>query len=213
MTEREWLGCNEPAMMLDLLWSKFSDRKLRLLACATLRLMEGVENEALALSCIKVCERYADAEASDEGMSEIRAIARKKWSRLHELNPSQAQEPWGLIAGAAYQLVRQDAWKSFVEVDTAAERSGVKAYQRAGLLREMFENPGQPPRFRAVWRTSTVLALAQAIYQERAFERLPILADALQDAGCDDPAILEHLRGENIHVRGCHVVDVVLGRE
>ena len=50
------------------------------------------------------------------------------------------------------------------------------------------------------------------IYQERAFERLPILADALEEAGCDDPDILSHLRGPGPHVRGCWALDLVLGK-
>lgn len=61
--------------------------------------------------------------------------------------------------------------------------------------------------------TSTVVALAEGIYQDRAFDRLPILADALEDAGCDDTDILTHLRGEGPHVRGCWAVDLVLGKE
>jgi hypothetical protein len=63
------------------------------------------------------------------------------------------------------------------------------------------------------WLTSTVIALAKGIEDERAFDRLPILADALQDAGCDNADILDHCRGPGPHVRGCWVVDLVLGKE
>ena len=63
------------------------------------------------------------------------------------------------------------------------------------------------------WLASLVLGLAQAIYDERAFDRLPILADALEDAGCTDAAILEHCRGPGPHVRGCWVVDLLLGKQ
>jgi len=62
------------------------------------------------------------------------------------------------------------------------------------------------------WLTSTVLALANGIYEEKAFDRMPILADALQDAGCDNEEILNHCRGESVHVRGCWVVDSLTGR-
>lgn len=63
------------------------------------------------------------------------------------------------------------------------------------------------------WRTTTALALARGIYDERAFDRLPILADALQDAGCDSDDILNHLRGPGPHVRGCWALDLALGKE
>ena len=61
------------------------------------------------------------------------------------------------------------------------------------------------------WRTSTAVALAEAIHADRAFDRLPLLADALEDAGCDHPDVLAHCRGPDPHARGCWVVDLVLG--
>ncbi|MBY0395592.1 MAG: hypothetical protein K2X91_03865, partial [Thermoleophilia bacterium] len=89
----------------------------------------------------------------------------------------------------------------------------------AGLLREIVGNPFTPPRFEAAWRTSTVVALAQGIYDERAFDRLPILADALLDADCDEEAVLRHCRGTELHaketvnhVRGCWVIEQALNR-
>ena len=58
-----------------------------------------------------------------------------------------------------------------------------------------------------------VSTLACGVYDERAFDRLPILADALEEAGCDDPEILKHCRGEGPHVRGCWALDLLLGKE
>jgi hypothetical protein len=63
------------------------------------------------------------------------------------------------------------------------------------------------------WITSTVVSLTQTIYDQRAFDRLPILADALEEAGCDDADLLFHCRSEGPHVRGCWVVDLVLGKQ
>jgi hypothetical protein len=63
------------------------------------------------------------------------------------------------------------------------------------------------------WNVGTVFKLAQAIYDERAFDRLPIRADALEDPGCHDADILAHCRGSGDHVRGCWLVDLVLGRQ
>jgi hypothetical protein len=64
-----------------------------------------------------------------------------------------------------------------------------------------------------VWNDGTVVTLAKAIYEDRAFDRLPILADALEDAGCTDADILAHCRQPGPHVRGCWVVDLLLGKE
>ena len=81
-------------------------------------------------------------------------------------------------------------------------------------IREVFGNPFRPVTVHPAWRTSDVLLLAQGIYAERAFDRMPILADALQDAGCDNEDILAHLRDVNAtHVRGCWALDLVLGKE
>jgi hypothetical protein len=81
------------------------------------------------------------------------------------------------------------------------------------LLRDVFGNPFRPVSVDPRWLTSTVVTLAEGIYQERAFDRLPILADALQDAGCEDTELLGHCRGPGPHARGCWVVDLLTGRE
>jgi hypothetical protein len=83
---------------------------------------------------------------------------------------------------------------------------------QADLLREVFGNPFRPavldPRWLA-WGGGTVAALATAAYAENAFERLPVLADALEEAGCADETILAHLRAPGPHVRGCWALDLV----
>jgi hypothetical protein len=81
-------------------------------------------------------------------------------------------------------------------------------------LHEVFGNPFRPTAFDPAWRTSDAIALAKGIYDDRAFDRMPILADALQDAGCDSDDILNHLRDPHAtHVRGCWALDLVLGKE
>jgi hypothetical protein len=83
---------------------------------------------------------------------------------------------------------------------------------QAGLLREIIGNPFQPSPLDPAWFTSDVVALARGIYADRAFDRMPILADALQDAGCADEDVLTHCRDTNrVHVRGCWLIDLVLG--
>ncbi len=109
--------------------------------------------------------------------------------------------------------------------DTILER---EEKAQADMFRDIFGNPFlnnpfphlrdhlTPLRFfplHSTWLTSDVLALARGIYAERAFDRMPILADALQDAGCNNDDVLNHCRDANqVHVRGCWVVDLLLGK-
>jgi hypothetical protein len=85
--------------------------------------------------------------------------------------------------------------------------------QQAALLRDVVQYPQSSVILDSTWLTSDVLALAEGIYQEKAFDRMPILADALQDAGCDNEDVLNHCRQPGEHVRGCWVVDLLTGRK
>ncbi len=81
-------------------------------------------------------------------------------------------------------------------------------------MRGIYGNPFRPVMFSPAWRTDTAVSLARGMYESRDFSAMPILADALQDTGCDNDDIRKHCRGSNqVHVRGCWVVDVVLRRE
>ncbi|MBP3955026.1 hypothetical protein J8F10_06990 [Gemmata sp. G18] len=79
-------------------------------------------------------------------------------------------------------------------------------------MRDILGNPFRPVPFSPEWRTSTAVGLASQMYESRDFSAMPILADALQDAGCDRADVLDHCRGPGPHVRGCWVVDLVLGK-
>ena len=97
---------------------------------------------------------------------------------------------------------------------SALREDEVKA--QSSLLRCIFGNPFRPMTIDPAWLTwndGTVVKLAQAIYEERAFERMPILADALEDASCGDEQILTHCRGPGPHARGCFAVDALLQKE
>lgn len=85
--------------------------------------------------------------------------------------------------------------------------------QYAQNLRDIVGNPFRPAAFSTCWRTDTAVALARQMYESREFGAMPILADALQDAGCENEDVLGHCRGEGPHVRGCWVVDQVLNKE
>lgn len=99
------------------------------------------------------------------------------------------------------------------EVEELARLEAEVAAWQAEHLRDLFGNPFRPPDLVPAWQTETVMGLARRVYELRDFSAMPILADGLQDAGCDDGDLLGHCRGPGPHVRGCWVVDLVLGKE
>jgi hypothetical protein len=85
--------------------------------------------------------------------------------------------------------------------------------EQGKIIRDVIGNPFRPITFSPSWRTDTAVSLARMMYESRDFSAMPILADALQDTGCDSAEILDHCRGPGPHVRGCWVVDLLLGGE
>jgi hypothetical protein len=148
-------------------------------------------------------ERYCDARAAWGAVEErYWAWVKRQQERIAEedrKNDSVTSVSWMLPSEyfADPALIRQ-----------AAERRLQCAY-----LRDIFGNPFRPMTFSPEWRTDTALTLARQMYESRDFGAMPILADALQDAGCDSEEVLGHCRGPGPHVRGCWVVDLVLGEE
>jgi hypothetical protein len=122
----------------------------------------------------------------------LRAAPYSYWKQLHELDPpSAADEEWTM------------------------RHQGERTAQ-AGLIHEIAGNPFRQVSInpdRLYRDDGLTTKLAQALYDDKAFDQLPVLADALEEAGCRDLAILSHLRGPGPHVRGCWVVDLILGKQ
>jgi hypothetical protein len=213
MTEQEWLATTEPRPMLDFLMGKFCDRKWRLLGCACCRHVGDKLTDPRCEGIIDRAEAFADAKTNREraAIHEVRRLAN------------------GLLAEHAgshsIQAVRSLLLPSAVRAASSAAAYAVsvgsygyhprKREQRSAqvpFIRDIFGNPFRPVSLDPSWLTSTVLALAESIYADRAFDRLPILADALQDAGCENTDVLDHCRGPGPHVRGCWVVDILTDR-
>jgi hypothetical protein len=128
--------------------------------------------------------------------------------------------PWVVARNAAwFRAAPYRYWERLEEPRVSPEQEReweagrrVEGSEQSKLLRDLGGNPFRPVALDPLWLTPTVTALARQMYESRDFSPMPILADALQDAECDNPDVLDHCRGNGPHVRGCWVVDLVLGR-
>jgi hypothetical protein len=236
MTEEEWNGCNDPEQMLEFLRGKASDRKLRLFAVACCRRIWNLLPDEACRQAVEVAERFADGMCGEQ---ELQAATDAAYHSAEENENAIAGQSFAAQAGI-YFARRAAAYAAIPSAHEAgvcaARRLHTAAVGAAGdpnthrtarqaasadvcqyritLLRDIFG----PPCFRPVdsdssWRTEIVTNLAQAIYSDKAFDRLPILADALEEAGCTNAELLSHCRGRGPHVRGCWALDLVLGKE
>lgn len=204
MTEAEWLAATSPFTGINFLQLRGSERKFRLfcIACCEMLIREVAVSDR-AKRAVEVASLFADNLVSSD---QVRAATYK---------------PTGAVETACYYTIDDDDVRLSAISSAGFSISGLSKIDRprdvradqADLLRDIFGNPFRPVVSSPAWRSETVVALASAIYAERAFDRMPILADALEEAGCDQPDILAHCRGPGPHVRGCWVVDGVLGKE
>ena len=199
MTEAEWLD-GRVRKMVGYARSNATMRQRRLLACGCCRLHWSQLPDRLR-QFIDQIERYADGES---GSSLVRAY------RLYDAVKVPAIRddlPPGLLP------VLKSAQASNEDPPGASFPLWPDERLQVELLRDIFGNPFRPVAFDPNWRTSDVVAMCRGMYEMRDFAAMPILADALQDAGCENVDVLDHCRGAGPHVRGCWVVDLVLGKE
>ncbi len=216
MAESEWLACTDPQWMLEFLQPtrsgdaspiqaeggnpRVSDRKLRLFACACCRQVWHLLEDERSRRAVEVAEKYADGEATAEELGEAE------------------EESFGLATGLTVEGAAPfDAHACAVPIALLAASAIAQPFHvcppatQAALLRDIIGNPFsvQPSMFLRqmcgqVWLTPTVLALARAAYEEQrsggALDpvRLAVLADCLEEAGCDSVELLRHLRGEEL---------------
>src|SRR5262245_47131540 len=210
MSETSWLTSTKPYTLLSYIPRATPERKFRLFACASCRRIAALMLDERSLQCVGVVERFADDEATK---AEFLAAAQEAELAERSASGNPARR-------AAYAVVLAAVPFSDVYVSNVIGRVLAAAHHRqeqnaqADLLRDIFGNPFRPIVFNPDWRTDTAVALAKGMYESRDFGAMPILADALQDAGCDNDDILNHCRdAKQVHVRGCWVVDLVLGKE
>jgi hypothetical protein len=218
MTEREWLESNDPVPMSEFLRRKKSRRKQRLFACACCR-MVWEEIPLAWRQAVEVSEGYADDMMSKDQLLKAVTAAVSPWTAV-----SYAAQAAVFACDTTHSshLVTRCAARSVASKEGGLWDPGILS-REASLLRDVFTPFGRTRAINPAWLSrngSTVRKLAQGIYSERDLpegtldvSRLRILADALEEAGCADQAILFHLRGPGPHVRGCWVVDLVLDKK
>jgi len=213
----EW---SDPLAILHFMRGKASNRKFQLFSCGCCRKVWDLLPAPWSREVVEVSERYADGSAAE---AEVRAITDRartyfKANYTHRNSPAyEAAACCGWI-GVPPVAARKVYEKLHGGVCPIAKPLANTTFTH--LLRDIFGSPfGLIPK-EPDWLTPTVLALAQTAYDARVLpaghldpQRLLILADALEDAGCTAPAILGHLRSPGPHVRGCHVLDLLLGKE
>jgi hypothetical protein len=209
MTEAEWLACESPPKMLAYLGLKVSDRKLRLFAAACCRRSwRKLTNEQLRRS-IEMAELFADGKVSQRERGSAFAAAEGPGGTV-KTSPRCVAYAASLCSVKDIRLWIGTIWYQSIGGPIQQHSS------TAALLREVVGNPFRRVSVAAAWlawNDGIVPKLAQGAYDERAFDRLPVLADALEEAGYTDANLLGHLRGPGPHVRGCWALDLILGKE
>ena len=211
MTGGEWEVCDDIEAMLHSL-NRLSSitpgrRKLALFACGCCRQIWQCLTNQRSREFVVLAERFAD-----QGVNEDLAF------RARVVGGAYALAPAALALDVSTGRRELNTTTLALEAARAASRCAANTrlvVKQCGICRDIFGNPFRPvavdPAWLA-WRNGTVAKLAQTIYDDRRFDLLQILADALQEAGCTNADILQHCHAPGPHVRGCWVVDLLLGK-
>lgn len=230
MTESQWnINVAKPAAMLRKVSGRVSPRKLQLLTAAACRLVWDQITRDEHRLYIKTLELYADRLIGEREYDEIRNQV------IDSVDGDETDPAFAALSSAVYHDVARGAELCVAWVVECAERAAndkqhlVRGTMRArvcDLIREVIGDPYRPwsvmPAFLGgglvqpdgvtAQLSETASRIAESIQSEQAFDRMPILADSLEESGITDRTILEHCRTDAPHVRGCWALDVVLGK-
>ena len=184
-----------------------SERKLRLFMVACCQLDRTAITYSDGLALVALAEHQADAEVTADELAKARKIVHR-WCRKQPAITGpwpERDKRWVGLWGP---------YQSATDTPTKPPYGFLNDPDYRPVLADILGPPSKSVAFPPAWRTDTVVPLARTMYESRDFSAMPILADALEDAGCDHADILDHCRDTALaHVRGCWVVDLVLGKE
>jgi hypothetical protein len=222
MTEAEWLACDKLSSLWWFIRYRSNKRKARLYTIACCRQVWHLFVDPACRRAVEVSERYADRMSSREELIQTRRDAEASWADWDGKRLAAAGMPSD-AAGLAFAAAVRTAFNRPDPNDVAQllQRAAEDAPDLPERQRLLFHDLSGPRLFRPVpiehswlaWNDSVVSNMAQVIYDDRAFDRMPILADALEEAGCGDEEILWHCREEPEHARGCWLLDAILGKK
>jgi hypothetical protein len=219
LSEEDWMERGDPETAWNTLRAGLNERRQRLLACACCRGVLGLLGDPRAVAVVDAAERYADGDA---GPAVVETVHRYPGAAPHGIAAAWAAEAIvSLQSGCLYTSAR-----NLAEVVCRAARADRDAHRemdwrsarrrQVGYLCDLhgryFYGATFDPAWNR-WKAGLVVTMARAIYDEYRFGDLPILADALEEAGCEERDILAHCRSPREHVRGCWVIDALLGKE
>jgi len=201
--EAEWKTTKDPFEMSAALRELREPdlRKWRLLACAIGRIEFDWCRNPWFLDALDLAERWADSGEPPRGAAECT----EHFAQASTQGGRGGRESLGWVH-LARRVLRDNPRLHAADHPPARQLT-------AALLRDFIPNPFVPPFWNPDWCTSTARDLAAHIYESRDFSAMPILADALQDADCNDKRVLNHCRAVTLHARGCWVLDAILGKD
>lgn len=193
MTEQEWLACDWYRPMVEFIFDHPKGNRLSLYVRACSDLWNTFPDEVRKMA-IQQAPSYTDE-------TRMREEVEGEFIGWENRTPTSSAEAWtpAHLMSVGILLAQPN-------------RNGHECPTLCNLLRCIFGNPFHPIILNPHWLTPTVTALAALIHEERQFDKMPLLGDALEEAGCDIVDVLKHCRGGGEHVRGCWVVDQVLGK-
>jgi hypothetical protein len=236
ITEAQWLALTDPKEMLDHLVGAARKRKLRLFGCACCRRVWHFLSDERSRAAVEAADRFADGEIDADALA---AAGREGHEAAEPLGLDYAagRAAWACV-NATYKRPGDASYACYnavyaVQLDRTAalgitmispqwapasrEAGDAERIQQCALIHDLI-GPllFRPRHVDPAWlacNDGSARKLAQTIYDERAYDQLPILADALEDAGCSDEELLSHLRSAGPHVRGCWALDLLLDKE
>jgi hypothetical protein len=224
MTEAEWLASTDSLAMLRYLEGKVGHRKCYLFSIECLRRIWQHLADERQRNVVELYAKFVDGLATDEERTAAEVAIEHVENAVGASNSfisdaihnficysgpgaasSIALGASSVIAHARLNGASAESWREVWEATASSEWTA-----QAHLAHDIFGNPFRPVKVEPAWQTANVVGIAQGIYDQRAFDRMPILADALEEAGCTNANVLNHCRQQGVHGRGCWVVDLLL---